>query len=193
MEYGLKYHTTTADNMSTAWLGPRLYQAKLEEVLVGALSPVTPHVHYVDLCPLSLVRWVCLLSEPAAETDARSISATNWWARSSRHELHFANGVVAGYDAVVSSIPLTELIPMIAGAPPDVVEAAKKLACSSCVMVNLGINRTDLSEGQWTYFYDRGYLLSRGSASRICSRRTHAPRGAAASRRKSITRTSTVR
>ena len=48
MEYGFKYHTTTADNMSTAWLGPRLYRPKLEEVLVGAISPETPHVHYVD-------------------------------------------------------------------------------------------------------------------------------------------------
>ena len=48
MEYGLKYHTTTADNMSTAWLGPRLYRPKLEEVLLGALSAETPHVHYVE-------------------------------------------------------------------------------------------------------------------------------------------------
>src|SRR5215470_18467978 len=47
MEYGLKYHTTTAENMSTDWLGPRLYRPKLEEVLLGALSPVTPDVHYV--------------------------------------------------------------------------------------------------------------------------------------------------
>ena len=38
MEYTIKYHTTTAANMSTDWIGPRLYQAKLEEVLRGALG-----------------------------------------------------------------------------------------------------------------------------------------------------------
>jgi protoporphyrinogen oxidase len=78
-----------------------------------------------------------------------------------KRELHFSNGDVAGYDAVVSSVPLTELIPMMVGAPPDVIEAAKKLACTSCVMINLGVNRTDLSEGQWTYFYDRDVCFTR--------------------------------
>ena len=48
MKYGLKFHTTAADNMSTEWIGPRMYQPKLEEVLRGALSPKTPNVHYVD-------------------------------------------------------------------------------------------------------------------------------------------------
>ena len=37
MEYTIKYHTTEAKNKSLDWIGPRLYQAKLEEVLRGAL------------------------------------------------------------------------------------------------------------------------------------------------------------
>ncbi len=41
MQYTIKYHTTEAKNMSLDWIGPRLYQAKLEEVLRGALSPST--------------------------------------------------------------------------------------------------------------------------------------------------------
>ena len=47
MQYTRKYHTTTADNMSTDWLGPRIYRPSLEEVLRGALSPAAPHVHYI--------------------------------------------------------------------------------------------------------------------------------------------------
>ena len=47
-EYGHKYHTTTAGNMSTVWLGPRLYQPTLDEVLRGALSKQTPEVHYIS-------------------------------------------------------------------------------------------------------------------------------------------------
>jgi len=161
MEYGFKYHTTTADNMSTAWLGPRLYRAKLEEVLVGALSPETPDVHYVDYVRYpsydGFVSYLHLLPKQTQINLAHQLVRLDPVAK----ELHFANGVVARYDAVISSVPLTELIPMIAGAPPDVVEAAKKLACTSCVMVNLGINRADLSEGQWTYFYDRDICFSR--------------------------------
>ena len=47
MQYTRKYHLTTADNMSTDWLGPRIYRPSLEEVLRGALSPSAPHVHYI--------------------------------------------------------------------------------------------------------------------------------------------------
>ena len=47
MEYTEKYHTTTARNMSTDWLGPRMYRPTLDEVFRGSLSPATPNVHYV--------------------------------------------------------------------------------------------------------------------------------------------------
>lgn len=47
MQYTRKYHLTTADNMSTDWLGPRIYRPSLEEVLQGAISSASPHVHYI--------------------------------------------------------------------------------------------------------------------------------------------------
>ena len=56
-------------------------------------------------------------------------------------------------------MPLPDLIRMIKGAPADVVEAARRLACSTCVLVNIGINRDDISNAHMTYFYDRGHLL----------------------------------
>ena len=42
MQYTRKYHLTTAENMSTDWLGPRIYRPSLEEVLRGALSSIGP-------------------------------------------------------------------------------------------------------------------------------------------------------
>ncbi len=41
--YGLKYHTTTMDQLTTDWLGPRMYRPSLEEVLRGALRPDRPN------------------------------------------------------------------------------------------------------------------------------------------------------
>src|SRR6185503_1682533 len=48
MLYTIKYHTTEAKNKSLDWIGPRLYQSKLEEVLRGALQPASPDVHYIS-------------------------------------------------------------------------------------------------------------------------------------------------
>ncbi len=47
MQYTRKYHLTEASNMSTDWLGPRMYRPSLEEMLRGALAPWTPEVHYI--------------------------------------------------------------------------------------------------------------------------------------------------
>jgi protoporphyrinogen oxidase len=77
-----------------------------------------------------------------------------------RH-LRFSNGAVANYDVLVSSVPLPELIRMIQGAPQDVRDAAQRLACSTCVLVNVGVNRDDLSKSQLTYIYDDDLCFTR--------------------------------
>jgi protoporphyrinogen oxidase len=50
---------------------------------------------------------------------------------------------------------------MINGAPPDVVEASQRLACSTCVLVNIGVSREDISNAHMTYFYDEDICFTR--------------------------------
>ena len=161
MQYTRKYHLTTAENMSTDWLGPRIYRPSLEEVLRGAISPSAPQTHYITHFRYPtrggfasyLRRFVGLgdvkLQHKLVGLDARA------------RELRFANGVRASYDGIVSSVPLPELVPMIAGTPPDIVAAARSLACSTCVLVNVGVNRSDLSPAHMTYFYDEDFCFTR--------------------------------
>jgi protoporphyrinogen oxidase len=161
MEYTRKYHTTTAENMSTDWIGPRLYRPELEEVLRGALEPNTADVHYITgfRYPSSggfvsfLRRFV---DEAELRLDHRVIGLDPV-----AKVLSFGNGAGDEYDQVVSSIPLPELVPMIAGAPSDVLEAAERLSCSEAVIVNLGVDRPDLVDAHWTYFYDRDIFFTR--------------------------------
>jgi len=75
--------------------------------------------------------------------------------------LRFSDGSALPYGGLVSSVPLTDLIPMIAGVPDDVVAAARRLACSTCVLVNVGLTRTDLSESQVKYVYDEDLCFTR--------------------------------
>jgi protoporphyrinogen oxidase len=79
------------------------------------------------------------------------------------------------YDGLVSSIPLPRLVPMIAGAPADVVEASQRLACSTCVLVNLGVGRPELSAAHMTYFYDEDICFSRLSFPHMLSVRNAPP------------------
>ena len=55
------------------------------------------------------------------------------------------------------------------GAPKDVLEAAHTLACTSVVLVNLGVDREDISKTSWTYFYEEEFPFSRVSFPRTFS------------------------
>ena len=176
MTYTRKYHTTTADNMSTDWLGPRIYRPSLEEVLRGAISASAPHVHYIThfrypsaggfmnylnkFMPMGNIK----LNHELVSIDPR------------KQELKFANGLVERYDGLVSSVALPDVIRMIADAPKDVAAAAKKLSCSTCVLVNVGIDRADISNAHMTYFYDEDICFTRLGFPHMLSTR-NAPEG----------------
>jgi protoporphyrinogen oxidase len=86
-----------------------------------------------------------------------------------RKQLEFGNGETATYAGLVSSMPLPDLIPTIEGTPDDVREAARRLACSELVIVNLVVDRADLSDAHWTYFYDRDICFARLSTPHLQS------------------------
>lgn len=161
MQYAKKYHLTTAENMTTDWLGPRIYKPSLEEVLRGAISASAPQVHYIThfrypseggfvsylkkFVPMGSVKF----NHELVSIDPRA------------RQLSFANGFLAQYDALVSSVALPDLVRMIRGVPEDVLEAARRLACSTCVLVNVGVDRNDLSKAHITYFYDDDICFTR--------------------------------
>ena len=192
MQYGCKYHTTTADNMTTEWCGERLYRPSLEEVLHGALSANTPDLHYIDhfrypthggfasYFNLFLQDTDLRLEHELIRLDARD------------KNLYFKNGFTVAYDALISSIPLPSLIRLIPDAPADVREAASRLACTTVVIVNLGVNRDHISLPTGP-ISTTTISSSRGSAFPICSAQIPFLRDAAAYRQRSISPRSTSR
>jgi protoporphyrinogen oxidase len=161
MQYGKKFHTTSADNMTTEWIGPRLYRADFREVLQGALSPKTPDVHYVNHFRYPSRGGFIAFFEPLAEKSKIRLNHELVQLDIAYRKLKFANGAEGHYDFLISSLPLPELIPMIDSVPDDVLSAASKLACTNCVIVNIGIDRSDISKAHWTYFYDHDFVFAR--------------------------------
>jgi protoporphyrinogen oxidase len=161
MPYAKKYHLTTAENMSTDWLGPRIYRPSLEEVLRGALSASAPQIHYITHFRypseggfVSYLKKFVPMGSLKFNHELESIDPR-------ARQLKFSNGVVAQYDALVSSVPLPDLVRMIRGVPQDVLDASRRLACSTCVLVNIGVDRNDLSNAHISYFYDEDICFTR--------------------------------
>lgn len=175
MQYTIKYHTTEAKNKSLDWIGPRLYQAKLEEVLKGALEPASPDVHYIsgfryptDGGFVAYLKRFMESSELFLEHDVVEIDPT-------RREVKFRNGVSVSYRSLISSVPLPDLVPTILGAPREVLDAASRLACTEVVIVNLVIDRADLLDAHWTYIYDQDIFFTRLSTPHLQSPRNVPP------------------
>jgi len=159
--YTRKYHSTDAVNLTTDWLGPRLYRPKLEEVLYGALNPSTPDVHYVDHFRypthggfVSYLNGFRERTNVACNSEIVEIDPV-------AKTLRIGDGRIVPYDQVISSAPLPKLIPMIKGVPDDVREAAAKLACTEVVLVNVGVSKPHVRDDHWTYFYDEDIAFAR--------------------------------
>jgi protoporphyrinogen oxidase len=162
MVYGKKYHTVDAENMDIDWLGPRLYQPDMEEVLKGALKPATPDVHYIDNFRYptdnGFVHYLDQFTELADIKLSHKVTSID----PKKKLIGFGNGDTAEYDEVISSIPLPELTSnIIEDVPEEVAEAGNKLACTSCILVNIGIDRDDITDAIWTYFYDPDIIFTR--------------------------------
>ena len=62
--------------------------------------------------------------------------------------LKFENGALANFNHIVSSLPLNVIIPLIKNVPLEVLEAANKLACTKCVVVNISQNINNKTKGR---------------------------------------------
>ena len=171
LTYGRKYHTTTMDQLTTDWLGPRMYRPSFEEMLRGALevAPQTEQHYVTHFRYPTYGGYANYLRKWADRADLRlghRLVGLDPVARIAR----FANGHQEPYRALVSSVPLPDLVPCIDGAPAAVVAAAKRLAFTSVILVNLGLDRRDdLGNAHITYVYDADVIFSRLSFPHLLS------------------------
>jgi protoporphyrinogen oxidase len=163
MVYTEKYHTTTASNMTTEWIGPRMYRPSLEEVVRGALTTSIKNIHYVTHFRYPTHGGFVSYLHPFAKANRLALSHKLVKLDPKKRSMTFANGATVGYDAVISSVPLPGLVPMIEGAPKDVVQAAATLACTGCLLVNVGVARGGISDAHISYFYDSDIVFTRCS------------------------------
>ncbi|MBI4356144.1 MAG: FAD-dependent oxidoreductase [Candidatus Omnitrophica bacterium] len=161
--YTRKYWTVEPAELTTDWVGARVYAPRIEEVVRGALQPQAQALHYIQRCRYPAAggyeAYTRLLQEGAevrtgcalAELDVR------------RHRALFANGQAITYGSLVATLPLPVLVQMMTDAPRDVRAAADRLRWTSVALVNVGVRRAELSGAHWLYFYDEDLIFSRVS------------------------------
>lgn len=161
IRYTKKYWTVDAERLSTDWIGNRLYQPGLEEILFGAFSEDTPVTYYAQEMRYPERGGYRSFVEPMLErsdirTGKRAVRI---------HPVHryveFESGEQTHYDELISTIPLPALIPMIQDAPRDIIELASTLWATSVALVSVGFHKPKVLDHLWFYIYDEPILASR--------------------------------
>jgi UDP-galactopyranose mutase len=173
--YNRKLWTVPLTEMETSWLAGRVPLPDLASIVRGALvpspRPMGPNARFgypkrggfqalMDGFLPHLRGEVRLRSEVQAVSPARRTVMLR-----GGKEIHYA--------ALVSTLPLPELVRRLAPeAPPSIQRAAQGLKHVSCRCVNIGVGRANLTDKHWTYYPEDTVfhrIFFQGNASPECN------------------------
>jgi protoporphyrinogen oxidase len=162
--YTRKYWTVEPEQLGIDWIGPRMQQPSLAEMVRGALEPPVPgDFHYLSSYRYparggfaSFLGALDPGSSLRADTEVVAVDVRE-------RRLRFADGSSEEYEQLVSTMPLDVLVGRLQGVPvPDRVrDAARALLCTSVVLVDVCVARSDLFDHEWFYVYDEDISFSR--------------------------------
>ncbi|MDQ3058571.1 MAG: glycosyltransferase [Pseudomonadota bacterium] len=173
--YNRKLWAVPLDEMETSWLGGRVPLPDLEEMIDGALRPVTkpmgPNARFGY--PLrggfqALMDGFLPLLEGDVEMQADVVAVSP-----SRRTVTLKDGRSYRYDTLISTLALPKLVEAMGDEAPAAVQAAAQgLRHVSVRCVNLGIGRENLTDKHWIYYPEETVfhrIFVQGNASPYCN------------------------
>lgn len=162
MQYTPKYWMHEAQDLETKWVGIRMYQPSVEEVIAGAESPDTPLTYYAkEMRYPEKGGYKAFLKELAKDADIRYNEEV---VRIDPKEktVTTASGNTYRYDRLISSMPLPSLIKALdCEISQEVKEAADGLKCTSGYQISIALKGENIPPYLWWYIYDRDILPAR--------------------------------
>lgn len=161
MVYTRKYWMCEAKDLETKWVGQRVYQPSVEEVIQGSKTADTPVTYYAkEMRYPKTGGYKHFFSSLADGTDIRynqKVIAID----TTQKEVKTEDGNVYQYDKLYSSIPLPEYSHLLHGIPEDVKIAISKLKCTSGYHVSIALKTKNIPPYLWWYIYDEDILAAR--------------------------------
>lgn len=161
MVYTRKYWMCEAKDLETKWVGQRVYQPSVEEVIQGSKTADTPVTYYAkEMRYPKMGGYKHFFSSLADGTDIRynqKVIAID----TTQKEVKTEDGNVYQYDKLYSSIPLPEYSHLLHGIPEDVKIAISKLKCTSGYHVSIALKTKNIPSYLWWYIYDEDILAAR--------------------------------
>jgi protoporphyrinogen oxidase len=151
--YTRKYWTVPPEDLTTDWVGERVYFPSVDDVTKGATGPLPAQTHYITKIRYPKRGGYMAYSRRLLEgADVRYNHELTHVSFADRRLL-FANGLSVTFERLVSTLPLPVLIER-SDAPFAVREAATALSCTSLLIVNVTADHPTVRPENWIYVYD---------------------------------------
>lgn len=160
MVYTRKYWRKPACELRTEWVGSRVYQPSVEEVIEGCNTKETPITYYAkEMRYPKQGGYKAYLKELVKDADIR-YNLNVFRIDTCKKTVFFTNGETATYQRLISSLPLP-LVAQMCDAPDEVIIASNKLECTSGYHISVGLKTKNIPPYLWWYIYDENILASR--------------------------------
>ena len=152
--YTIKYWTTPPENLTTDWVGERVYYPQVEDVKAGYVAALKETKHYQSSVRypksggyFSYANKLKANAKIRYNKEVVEIDLEN-------KTVKFSDGTSQAYKKLVNTFALPEFI-LKTKAPEEIKAAARELSCSEVLLINVVVNHPAPNVNQWLYVYDR--------------------------------------
>jgi len=160
--YARKIWTVEPREMEFGWIDRRVPTPDVERIVAGAVSDdvvqvgATAHFWYpkqggIEALPRALGERVVGV-QLEREVEQIDIAART---------VVFRDGERVAFDRMIYTLPLSQLASLAGDVPARVRAACTALRCQGIYCLNIGIDRADVSDKHWVYFYEDEFPFHR--------------------------------
>lgn len=161
MKYTKKYWMCEAKELETRWVGQRIYQPSVEEVIKGSQTADTPVTYYAKEMryPASggYRQFFSLLAEGTDIRYGKEVTNID----TTKKTVKTSDNTTYHFTRLISTLPLNLYPSLMPGMPEDIKEAARKLKATSGYHVSIALKTKDIPPYLWWYIYDEDILAAR--------------------------------
>ncbi len=173
--YTKKYWTLPAKELTTDWVGGRVFYPDVDVVKQGYNAQLQTSTHYITAIRYpghgGYHRYASLMEQNLNAQCCKAVQSINLREKI----IGFEDGSSQGFEQLVSTLPLPLFI-KYCNAPKEIQTAAEALSCSEVLLLNFEVAHPPTRSEQWLYVYDENMWSTRINFTDLLSP-TNAPQG----------------
>ncbi|MEJ7914447.1 MAG: hypothetical protein WKF70_14925, partial [Chitinophagaceae bacterium] len=158
--YTRKYWTLPSRDLTTGWVGGRVFYPDVTAVEKGYEGAQEGSTHYISSIRYpkkgGYHRYAAGMEEGMQVTCNKEVQSIDL----QKKEICFNDGDIHRYQTLISTLPLSRFVQYCA-APESIQQSAVELSCSQLLLLNFEVAHPALRTEQWLYVYDEEMYSTR--------------------------------